>query len=127
MNNVSFAKHIKIEGSGDCGDIKNPQPLIINKDVISATGSLSGTSNMISSSYNPWNAPQLIVFYLKEDKLELIFKQTSNITLTTWPPQTPSPRIYKEVYKAQGDKIVLVETIEGEFIAASEESYTFDK
>lgn len=61
--------------------------------------------------------------------LEVIKRELSHAILTCMPPRPAPDRIYKEIYVAEGGKIVLDTTIEGTHIPATTipEKFEFPK
>lgn len=86
-----------------------------------------------SSTYNfdPYGLPYLLYHYITEDQIEFIYRRDSTITYTSsfdgvnqFNNSNP-PIIYKDIYKVVDGKIKKVETVIGEYIPASPESYKF--
>lgn len=84
------------------------------------------TVTTTTASYD-WCIPVLLETIITEKGVEQIFRQDSTITYTVFygTGSSPSPRIYKNVYRIVKGKLKLTETIEGKYIPQKEESYEF--
>ena len=73
----------------------------------------------------PWSKPELIEVHEVDETVELIFKETSMVQPTSYPPQPPEVRVFKVVYSCKKGKWHKSEPIYGEVIPAQPESYEF--
>ena len=91
-----------------------------SKTIIGGTGAGTIAQN------NRWNDPELLEVEEVGETLELIWKQTSNTTLTTFGTYIDkSVRVYKIIYSCIEGKWNKSERIYGKIIPASEEHYEF--
>lgn len=73
-----------------------------------------------------WSNPIRVDVIECRDCIEIIYKQTSIITLrNTWPPEPPDERVFKIVYSCVDGKWHKSERIYGKIIPAQEEQYEF--
>jgi len=80
----------------------------------------SGTATM-----NQWMLPVRIEVVEHPDKIEMIYKETSNTTYTMYPPSPPETRVFKIVFSCVDGKWNKSERIYGEVIPPRGESYKF--
>lgn len=87
-------------------------------------GATSGTVN----SLEQWGFPERVDVVEYNDRIEMIYKQTSIITFcNSWGYQNPpQERIYKVVYSCVDGKWNKSEPIYGKIIPPQEESYEFE-
>lgn len=103
----------------------NPLTITAKDGVFPQLGGNLLSNTTIDSNY--WSFPVLLETILTEDGVEQIFKQDCLVTYTiAGYNSSPSPRVYKNVYKIIEGKLKLTETIEGRYLPAKDESYEFD-
>lgn len=83
----------------------------------------SGTSTMMM---NEWGSPYRVDIREYPDRIEMIYKQTSNITLTIHPSPPPAERVFKIVFSCVDGKWNKSEPIFGEINRAQAEHYIFN-
>ncbi len=96
----------------------------------SKTNDLSN-SNFLSSSgttsnYNTWSLPERMQVNEVGESIEMIYKQTSMINFTVYPPPPPEERVFKIIYSCVKGKWNKSDRIYGEIISASDEYYEFN-
>jgi len=74
-----------------------------------------------------WSTPERISVNVYQDKIEMIYKQISMVTLTVWPSRPPAERVFKVVYSCVEGKWNASEPIYGTIVAASGEYYNFEE
>jgi len=74
---------------------------------------------------NNWSKPVQVEVIEKLNSLEIIYKQTSNITLSSYPSQTPI-RVYKIIYSVKDGYWHKSPPILGKIKQATKEEYIFD-
>ena len=79
-----------------------------------------------TTCFNMWSYPQRLEVNELSDRIEMIFKETSMITLTIHPSPPPEERIFKIVFSCVGGKWNKSERIYGKVIPAQEEYYEFE-
>jgi len=85
----------------------------------------SGTTST-SLTYNMWGMPERVEVNEYQDHIEMIFKETSNITYTVWPPRPSDERCYKIIFSCVDGKWNKSEPIYGKIISAQPETYEFE-
>jgi len=76
--------------------------------------------------YDPWSEPIRIKVNEVGESIEFIYKQTSLVTYTIYPPNSPQERVFKIIYSCIDGKWNKSERIYGEIIPASNEYYEFE-
>lgn len=84
---------------------------------------LSGTTISLGSL---WSYPKRMCVRELSDCIEMIYKETSMLTLTIHPSPPPQERVFKIVYSCIDGKWNKSQPIYGKIIAPQEESYEFD-
>ena len=83
-----------------------------------------------TTSFNEWGSPVKIDVIENQDNIELIYKEISNITYTSFPAPFPAPspeeRVFKIVYGCKDGKWNKSEPIYGIIIQPSDEDYEFN-
>lgn len=95
---------------------------LIGTETVGINTSIGG----VISNINTWSRPKILETNVFSDRIEIIYKETSLLTLTSWPPQTPE-RIYKIVYSCVEGKWNESAKIYGKIIPAVQERFEFDK
>lgn len=85
---------------------------------------LSSNSTGIST-FDKWDIPSLIEVIETEDSIELVYKETSGLTYTIYPPIPPEDRVFKIVFSCKDGKWHKSERIYGKIVPSTKESYTF--
>lgn len=80
----------------------------------------SGTSTL-----NTWNTAELISTQEKGETIEMIYKETSMLSLTIHPPIPPEQRVFKIVYSCRDGEWNKSERIYGQIVKSTNESYIF--
>jgi len=78
-------------------------------------------SPVIQSIWTVWNESRLIDTLVFDDRIELVYKQSSVLVTR---PLIP-PKIFKVVYSCKKGKWHQSEKIEGSYRSASDETYEF--
>lgn len=78
-----------------------------------------------TANYSEWGVPFLIDTIVNQDSIELVYRQDPNFTYTTLYGVQPEPEIFKVIYSCQKGKWHKSDKIEGEYVSASDESYSF--
>ena len=94
-----------------------------DKTIVLNTG--GGTSS--TTSWNPWNSPERVAIIEYHDKIEMVYKETSMITLTIHPSPPPEVRVFKIVFSCIDGKWNKSEKIYGKIISQQKERYEFDE
>jgi hypothetical protein len=84
-----------------------------------------GESSGTATWRNNWNLPIRIEVNEVGDSIEMIYKETSMITYTTYPSPLPEERVFKIIYSCIGGKWNKSEPIYGKIISPKNESYEF--
>ena len=84
----------------------------------------STNANTIS---NLWHTPKLIEFKELDDSIEVIYKETSMITLSIYPSLPPMERVFKIVYSCKFGEWNKSERIYGKILPSKNESYEFEE
>lgn len=79
-----------------------------------------------TATLNTWSQPSRVDVREYPDKIEMIYKQTSMITYTTWPGQPPQERVFKIVFSCVDGKWHKSEPIFGTITPARDEDYDFE-
>ncbi len=85
----------------------------------------NGTSN--TTSLNMWSSPVRIAVNVLPDSIEMIYEQTSMVTLTIYPSPPPARRVYKIIYSCVDGKWNVSNPIYGKIISPRQESYEFEE
>lgn len=85
--------------------------------------SSSGTTNLY---FNTWSNPERVSVEEVGDTIEMIFIETSMITLAVYPSRPSDRRVYKIIYSCKDGKWNKSERIYGEIIPAQKEDYVFE-
>lgn len=88
-------------------------------------GGLSTTS-FITSGDN-WSSPERISIQEYSDRIEMIYKQVSMITLTIYPPPPSQARVFKIVFSCINGKWNKSQPIYGKIIPTQQEYYEFEE
>lgn len=75
---------------------------------------------------NMWGTPERIEVNEVGESIEMIYKQTSMITLTTYPSPSPEERVFKIVYSCKNGEWNKSQPIYGKIIPAQHEYYEFE-
>jgi len=78
-----------------------------------------------TSTFNPWNHPEIIEVREVGESIEMIYKQTSSFSRTVGLQPYHDERLYKIVYSCVDGKWNKSEPIFGKIIPAQSESYEF--
>ena len=106
-------KHIK--------NIESGTATIPNINFLQTDDCTSGTM-----SWNPWSYPSLIDTIVRQESIELVYRQDENIiATTTFDFNPPRIKIFKVIYSCKKGKWHKSERIEGSYISASDETYEF--
>jgi hypothetical protein len=89
-----------------------------------STGTRTGISTN-TANYNTWGSSERVDVVETEDSIEFIYKETSMITLTSYPPLPPEERVFKIVFSCVDGKWNKSDRIYGEIVKQSDEIYTF--
>jgi hypothetical protein len=81
-------------------------------------------SNTVTS-IKLWNEPFRIEVNEYVDRIEMIYKQTSNMQLAIYPPSPPAEQIFKIIFSCKDGVWNKSEPIYGNIISAKGESYEF--
>lgn len=95
------------------------------ENTISANFNLN-QSGGTTTNLNMWNYPIRIEVNEYSDYIEMIYKETSMIQLTTYPPRPPEERVFKILFSCVGGKWHKSERIYGKIIPLQNESYNFN-
>lgn len=74
-----------------------------------------------------WSTPERVSVDEYDDRIEMIYKQTSMVTLSIYPSPPPEERVYKIIYSCVDGKWNKSEPIFGTINPPTEESYDFDE
>lgn len=75
---------------------------------------------------NIWSDSKRVSVEEVGNTIEMVFIETSNMTLSVYPSRPPERRVYKIVYSCVDGKWNKSERIYGEIIPAQEEDYVFE-
>ena len=70
------------------------------------------------STINLYNEPEIITVSIYQDRVEIIYKETS-------PFEGHPDKVYKMIHRCGENGLLIHEKVEGKIIPATEESYTF--
>lgn len=86
-----------------------------------------GICGTCTSNIDIWSMPERVEVNEVGESIEMIYKQTSVITYTTfYPPLPPSTRVFKIVYNCIDGKWNKSEPIFGKIVPEQSEYYIFD-
>ena len=88
-------------------------------------GSALGLVSSGTSFFNTWGHPERLEVNEVGESIEMIYKETSMITLSSYPAHPPEERVFKIVYSCVNGKWNKSERIYGKIIRARNESYDF--
>lgn len=97
----------------------------LNSTSTSNTPNGTTHTNMILMDYN-WDTPRRIKLEEHSDRIEIIYKQKSNVNYTIHPSPLSAERIFKIVYSCIDGEWNKSERIYGNISPAVDESYDFD-
>ena len=83
-------------------------------------GSTSSTANM-------WSSPHRVAVIEYADRIEFIYKETSQLQLAIYPPWKPAERVFKVVYSCVDGAWHKSERTYGTIKPAQEEYYEFEE
>lgn len=82
-------------------------------------------SNTSSNIDHWWSNLERIDVIENTDSIEFIYKETSAVIYTSFPPPPPKVRVFKIIFSCVDGKWNKSERIYGEFVAAQDERYVF--
>jgi hypothetical protein len=82
-------------------------------------------TNSGTAFINQYSTPIRIDVIENNNFIEFIYKETSNITLSVYPPREPEQRVFKIVFSCKDGKWHKSDRIYGEIVEAQSESYIF--
>lgn len=88
-------------------------------------GSSGGANSSSTSFFNTWGYPERLEVNEVGESIEIIYKETSMITFTSYPAPAPEERVFKIVYSCVDGKWNKSERIYGKIVSARNESYDF--
>jgi hypothetical protein len=94
----------------------------VNISLIAGGDSTSGSITNI----NNWGFPSRIEVREVGETIEMLYKETSMITLTIHPSPPPEERVFKIVYSCVDGKWNKSDRIYGKIVPAQNENYEFD-
>ena len=100
-----------------------------NTAIVTAVGDsgVSGGSTSTSSLGEQWSYPTRIDVHEYQDRIEILYKQTSIILISNgWGTPPPSERVYKIIFSCVDGKWNKSEPIYGKIIAPQDETYEFE-
>lgn len=86
---------------------------------------MDNTLTIDASFFNQWGFPSLIKTLEYPDRIELVYKQISNVSYTVHPSSPPEERVYKIVFSCVDGKWNKSDPIFGKIIQPTGESYEF--
>jgi len=90
------------------------------------TTTFTGTLNGTTASFNTWHPAQRVSVKECAESVEMIYKETSMMTYTNYPPMPPEERVFKIVYSCVNGKWNKSDRIYGNIIPAQDEEYEFE-
>lgn len=84
---------------------------------------IDGTS---TATLNFWSNPEKIDVNIHQDNIEMIYKETSNISHLSAFQNSPQQRVFKIVYSVVDGKWNVSDRIYGKIVPKSDEYYTFN-
>lgn len=99
------------------------KPLIISSNgiLVSSGGDSTGTSH----AFNNWGHPERMEVNEYEDRIEIIYKETS-IIVTTGFCSVPEKRVFKIIFSCIDGRWNKSNPVYGKIIAAQDECYEFE-
>lgn len=76
-------------------------------------------------NWNIWSEPKRVAVNEVGDSIEMLYKQTSLVAYTVFPPTPPEERVFKTVYSCVDGKWHKSEPIFGKIIPPQSEYYEF--
>jgi len=92
---------------------------------MSSLGILNAGGTGTTSLIDHWGFPTRVAVNEVGESIEMIYKQTSNLSYTSYPPPPPQERVFKIVYSCKDGKWHKSERIFGKIIAPKEEAFDF--
>lgn len=113
-------------GTGSTASLFSTAGTTTSTTVMLPNGDIFCGSGTTGSSL--WHTPELIKVQVNDlhGYIEMIYKQTSMISLSVYPPRQPEERVFKIVYSCVKGKWNKSEPIFGKIIPAQNEYYEFD-
>ncbi len=81
--------------------------------------------NSFTTIINTWLEPQRINIIENKDSIEMIYKETSMLSHTVYPPPPPECRVFKIIFSCKDGVWNKSERIYGKIIPATMEKYEF--
>lgn len=78
-----------------------------------------------TTSTDFWSTPERVDVIENFDNIEFIYKETSMISYTSFPPPPPQERVFKIVFSCVDGKWNKSERIYGKIVPAENERYAF--
>lgn len=94
--------------------------------VYNGTTTLGFWDGISVANFNRWCTPQRVSVEEVGDTIEMIFIETSNMTLAVYPARPPARQVFKIIYSCKDGKWNKSERIYGEIIPAQDEQYEFE-
>jgi hypothetical protein len=85
------------------------------------------TGTATTSNFNQWSHPERIEVNEYPDHIEMIYKQTSMITLTSFHAPPPQERVFMIIFSCIDGKWNKSEPIYGKIVPAQNEYYEFNE
>ena len=82
-------------------------------------------TNTGTTFINQWSIPFRIDVIEKNNYIEFIYKETSQITLSVYPPRKPEERVFKIIFSCKDGIWNKSDRIYGEIVEEQAESYIF--
>ena len=79
-----------------------------------------------TSTFNQWNNPERVEVNEVGETIEMVYKQTSMLTLGVYPPRPPQVTVFKIVYSCVDGKWNKSEPIYGKVIPSQNEYFEFE-
>lgn len=77
------------------------------------------------TSFSGWGTPVRVDVLEYSDRIEFVYKETSMITFTSYPPLPPQERVFKIVFSCEYGQWHKSEPIYGKILSAVGERYQF--
>lgn len=91
----------------------------------STTNILNLGNTSSTTSLNLWSNPIRVEVNEYVDRIEMIYKQTSNLQLGVYPPRPPQERVFKIIFSCKDGVWNKSEPIYGNIISMKPEYYEF--